>query len=314
MIPRICTLISVAGILTAVVACGGGGTDSATATAAFQIDQTSAAGFQVAGTAVIANLRATQTTYAQSSTRTASVRAGASVGSRGTSGIGSAVGSATGRGTIPGVAAQVAATPGAAPTLPPATPGASPTPTQVPTAAPTLPPATATPAVTAPSAAAPTGSAEAAYRDPAGRFSFLIPPGWSVQQTPTAGVAVAVISASPRGSANVATETVTGAQTLDEYTAATVSTIRGEHAGFRFATAGVEPATLAGLPARRYVFSDGEGEAGVRFVQYVALAGRSAYVLTLTSAAGDAPLFLTQARVLVDSFRFGTSASLTFAR
>jgi len=275
MIRRIYQVFAVAGILTMVGACGVTGTNGATATVISGVNQTITANFQATRTASVANTQATATGYAQSATRTASGRAATLAGPRGASGIGAATGSAATPGST---AARTTSTPGVTPTF-----------------AQPLPAATA-------------------FRDPAGRFSFLIPPGWSVQQSPTAGVVVTVVSVTPRGSANVATERATGTQTLDEYTAATVATIQREHAGYRVAAAGVQPATLGTYPARRYEIADGNGGAGVRFVQYVTLVGTTAYVLTLTSADSDSASFLDQARVLVDTFAFGAAPDLTLGR
>ncbi len=271
MIRKICALSSIAGILTMVGACGVSGMNGATATVIFGLNQTITANFQATGTTSIANFQRNQTVRANvqaTGTETASERATTLAGSRRASGIGTATGS------VP--------TPGSTAVRITLTPEVTPTSTQTPPAATT-------------------------FRDPAGRFSFLIPPGWSVQQSSVAGVVVTVVSVAPRGSANVATETTSGTQTLDEYAAATIATIRREHAGYRFGASGVQPATLGAYPARRYDFSDGNGGAGVRFVQYVTLVGTTGYVLTLTSADSDSTPFLKQAQVLIDTFTFGAS-------
>jgi len=107
---------------------------------------------------------------------------------------------------------------------------------------------------------------------------------------------------------------VSGTRTLDEYTAATIATIRREHAGYRFEAAGVQPATLGTYPARRYEFSDGNGGIGIRFVQYVTVVGTTAYVLTLTCADSDWAPFLKQAQAVIDTFTFGASPELTPGR
>lgn len=170
---------------------------------------------------------------------------------------------------------------------------------------------TPTPIATASRAPAPTvtqaPAAATMYRDPAGRFSFLIPAGWSVQQSSVAGVVVTVASGTPRGSANVATETISGTRTLDEYTAATIATIQRDHPGYRVATAGIQPTTLGAYPARCYDVVDGSGGAAPHFVQYVTLVGTQAYVLTLTFADSDSTSFLQQAQMLINTFTFGTA-------
>jgi hypothetical protein len=257
-----------------VAACGSSGANGATATAIFWVNQTITADFRATRTTTAASVQAADTRYAQTAAafQTTSTQYAQSSTRTASARAATVVGTAR-----IGTAIGSAATPALSPTTAVAS-----TPTATPPAA-------------------------ATFRDPAGRFSFAIPPGWSVAPSPVAGVIVSVISPAPRGSANVATEVPSGTPTLDTYAAATVATILGAHPGYRLA-AGIQAATLGSYPARRYEIVGDAGADPVHFVQYVAFVGGTGYVLTLTAPGDDPAPFLGQAAVMVDSFAFGAAA------
>lgn len=176
----------------------------------------------------------------------------------------------------------------------------------------TSPPIEATPTSRGTPAAASAGPTQTHFQDPQGQFSFYLPAGWHILQNQTPGVVAQIASTTPTGNASVATDGVTNTTTLDQYVAATIAALQRTHGDYQFDAAVPEVVTLGGKPARLFEFSGVERGTRLRFIQYVALVGPTAYVLTLATPDADRVAFLDQAKLLLDTFTFSPNPRYRF--
>ncbi len=152
-------------------------------------------------------------------------------------------------------------------------------------------------------------AATTTYTDPQGRFSFTVPDGY--RKTDSAGALVAYYSPTYAGAnVNVGAANGVAEANLDDTAAAILKTLKDTFKDFQAGPNGVQSATVAGKPARRYEYTATVGDVHGHGVQYLVVNGSTGYFITLTASDADFAGFVKESMIILDSFTFltGTSA------